>query len=169
MVKIIHVQRFKLRLNGTGIKHYYNFPRRLFNTMSMFIISLNALIVNFASRSLPHLGNSSSSSDAFAQVIRVAHSGLRSSCRFRRIHSSLIISDAIVFKVSILFEYLFIADFSLVLVILMHSWMMCSWVSLSLLQNLHRLVVSWPVLWFSFIISIDALALSTALHCFLLS
>ena len=54
------------------------------------------------------------------------------------------------------------------LLIFVHSWMMCSWVSSASPQYLH-LRVSWPFLWFILTVIMLVLALSIAWLCFLVS
>ena len=54
------------------------------------------------------------------------------------------------------------------LLIFVHSWMMCSWVSSASQQDLH-LRVSWPFLWFILTVIMLVLALSIAWFCFLIN
>ena len=54
------------------------------------------------------------------------------------------------------------------LLIFVHSWMMCSWVSSASQQYLH-LRVSWPFSWFILTVIMLVLALSIAWLCFLVN
>ena len=110
---------------------------------------------------------------AYAQIVRVAHSWVRSSCcldGFFSRFSTLIISSEISLSLptsslNISSYFNFVALFPT----FWQVWRICSWVSSVSEQNLQARFGPLDFLWLVFTDNIEALVLIIALHCFLVS
>ena len=107
-----------------------------------------------------------SSCSAYAQIVRVAHSWVRSSCCLDGFFSrsfTLIISSETSLNTSSYFIFV------ILFATYWRVWRICSWVSSVSEQNLKTRFDSFDFLWLVFTDSIDALVLIIAFHCFLFS